>query len=220
MSDSIDVVRQFGLRTQQKNNEVAKRLGVAIDQKFLSRTLYVAQVMAAIVDEDAGMVVDINQHVCNAVEGCNHDELAVYFCINTCQAGFMYLDCGNTGFALEMFGLVRSLHGYMLRKDYKEALTPGVLAELVRKIRSENAANAVANRDDQILKPQWQKHVRQCWERGVTIRNIDDLLNQPLANPKISKITPTTLKQWAKEEVPELSFKAGRPKKNTPHHDK
>lgn len=104
-------------------------------------------------------------------------------------------------------------------KQLKELIDNGYLWGKI-KAHTEAGKKAVSCREDQIIKPQWQEHVRQCWERGVSIHNIDDLLSQPLANPKICKVTPNTLKQWAKEAVPELSFKAGRPKKNTPHRDK
>jgi hypothetical protein len=86
------------------------------------------------------------------------------------------------------------------------------IEELAKMIKSDSGKRAVSFRGDQVMKPQWQSHVKTCVERGVTVNNIGDLLNEPGYDPKISSIAPATLKSWAKEAAPGLKFKAGRPK--------
>jgi hypothetical protein len=75
----------------------------------------------------------------------------------------------------------------------------------------EIAAHAVSHREDQVLKPDWQEHVRRCVAQCLPIRNINDLLGYPGYPPVLTKTPSMTLKKWAKEACPELKFKAGRP---------
>ncbi len=74
------------------------------------------------------------------------------------------------------------------------------------------AKHAVSHREDQILKLDWMKHVKSCVANGCKINNINDLLDIPGYDPRLSTVQAVTLKAWAKEAVPSLKFKAGRPR--------
>lgn len=95
--------------------------------------------------------------------------------------------------------------------ESKNDVAKGLLAGISLQKKAAGK-RAVRFRSDQVLKPLWVKHVRACIERGVTINNVGDLLNEPGYAPQIASIAKLTLKAWAKEAVPSLKFKPGRPK--------
>ncbi len=97
-------------------------------------------------------------------------------------------------------------------QDFGEMLSKHVSSELAKKIRTEAAKHALSFRGDQKQKSSWQQHVQCCVEGGREISNICDLLNIEGYEPSLAHIPHTTLKKWAKEVVPALKFKAGRPK--------
>uniref|UniRef100_Q47CK1 Uncharacterized protein n=1 Tax=Dechloromonas aromatica (strain RCB) TaxID=159087 RepID=Q47CK1_DECAR len=75
------------------------------------------------------------------------------------------------------------------------------------------ARKAVSNRDDQKLKLPFIDFCNDIVKKGQhsSIQRLDDLLNAEGYDPAVTKITPRTLKAWAKEAG--ISFKAGAPKK-------
>lgn len=79
-------------------------------------------------------------------------------------------------------------------------------------IKKASSKNAVSQRSDQLLKPNWVEHVKNCVAHGYTIHTLNDLLEIEGYDHNCSKITRTTLKSWAKEAVPNLIFRAGAPR--------
>lgn len=73
------------------------------------------------------------------------------------------------------------------------------------------AKHAVSQRFDQQLKPSWLEHCKTAQQSLATISRLDDLLGVKGYDPKITKISPRTLKSWANEVG--IEFKPGRPKK-------
>ena len=81
----------------------------------------------------------------------------------------------------------------------------------LRKVKSEMAKKAVAQRIDQKLKPKWIRHCLDVINSGVTISRLGDLLSAEGCDPAMAGIGERTLKEWAKGTG--IEFKAGRPKK-------
>ena len=71
-------------------------------------------------------------------------------------------------------------------------------------------AHALAQREDQLLKPGWLEHCRAVIQSGKEIRQLNDLLNTEGYDPRVTRITDRTLKSWAKDVG--ISFKPGRKK--------
>ena len=86
------------------------------------------------------------------------------------------------------------------------------IAELPRIVLSEKGKKAVSNRTDQQQKYGWIEHCKTVVNSGAAIANLDDLLSVAGYDPDVLKITPRTLKAWAKEAG--IAFKAGRPRNN------
>lgn len=78
---------------------------------------------------------------------------------------------------------------------------------------SASGENAVANRQDQILKKNWQEHCRGVFDSGLKIEYLDDLLNVQGYDHRLMNQKPKTLRDWAKECIAGLKFKIGRPPK-------
>lgn len=97
-------------------------------------------------------------------------------------------------------------------QDFGSLLIKHVSSDLTKKIRTEAAKHALSFRGDQKQKSSWQNHVQRCVTGGREISNICDLLNIEGYEPSLAHIPHITLKKWAKEVVPDLKFKAGRPK--------
>lgn len=72
-------------------------------------------------------------------------------------------------------------------------------------------AHALAQREDQRLKPEFQAFCRAVKAAGVEVRRLDDLLNVEGYDPRITRIEARTLRKWAREQG--ITFVAGRPKK-------
>lgn len=120
MSGSEALVRKFGELTRSKTDEVAAKLGVAIDEQYLAKCFFIDWAMACIVAEDAGEAVEFYEDVAIKAERSSPDEMSVAFCLNACRGGFYQIENGDYAAALETFGLVRSVHGYLLRNDYRK----------------------------------------------------------------------------------------------------
>lgn len=89
--------------------------------------------------------------------------------------------------------------------------TAKALLEGSKSRRKDLAKIAVSNRDDQKQKEGWLAHCKNALRNGAEISNLDDLLSVAGYDPSVLKITPRTLKTWAKEAG--IVFKPGRPKK-------
>lgn len=120
VNDAKNLIRQFGRQTHEKTLEIAEKLGVMIDQKRLEKSLFIHHTMVCLIAEDAGDVAEMSSAVAAAVEGVSEENLSIAFCVNTCGIGFVQLATGQHERALEAFGLVRSVQGYLLRNDYKK----------------------------------------------------------------------------------------------------
>lgn len=70
---------------------------------------------------------------------------------------------------------------------------------------------AVSHRADQVLRPAWEDHCKKIISEGHSVSRLDDMLNIPGYDHEITKISPRTLKAWAREAG--ITLKAGRPKK-------
>lgn len=114
------LVRKFGDQTRIKTNEIAKRLGVVIDSEYLDKCFAIQWAMASIVAEEAGEVIEFNEDIASKAESASPNEMGVAFCLNSCRGGFYQIESGEYDVALETFGLVRSIHGYLLKNDYRK----------------------------------------------------------------------------------------------------
>lgn len=120
MNDIKKLVRQFGEATHHKTQEIATKIGVTLDREFLEKRFAINWAMSALIAEDAGEVVEMNEELARKAEASTPAELGVAFCLNTCRGGFVQVEAGDYTAALEAFGLVRSVHGYLLREDYRK----------------------------------------------------------------------------------------------------
>ena len=134
-----NMVRQFGEQTQIKTGEAATKLGVLIDRQYLDKCFAVNWAMTALVAEEAGEIVEFQQSLANEAEGSSSDEIGVAFCLNTCRGGFVQIETGEYALALETFGLVRSVLGYLLKNDFRKMFAANGK-------KGGNAKNAAMNR--------------------------------------------------------------------------
>lgn len=104
--------------------------------------------------------------------------------------------------ASESVGCIESLTGYNF------AHVKARLADISKK---ESAINAVSGRDDQILKPEWLKHCKRALKEGHKIEQLNDLLGLQGYDVRLTKISASTLKKWARESG--IKFKPGRKKR-------
>lgn len=123
MHDLEKLVRQFGEQTRQKTEEIAGKLGVTLDREFLDKRFAVQWALSTLIGAEAGEVVEMNEELARKAEASTPGELGVAFCLNTCRGGFVQIDAGDYAAALETFGLVRSMHGYLLKDDFHRMLT-------------------------------------------------------------------------------------------------
>lgn len=120
MNNIENLVRQFGEQTRSKTEEIAGQIGVAIDREYLDKCFAVQWAMASIIAEEAGEIVEMNEEIARKAEGTSREEMGVAFCLNGCRGGFSQIEAGEYGSALEIFGLVRSVHGYLMKNDYRK----------------------------------------------------------------------------------------------------
>ena len=71
--------------------------------------------------------------------------------------------------------------------------------------------HAISHRADQQQKPGWIEHCKKAKQSGTKISALDDLTNIIGYDPRLLKVSPRTLKMWAREVG--IEFKPGRPKK-------
>lgn len=120
MDNTEKLVRKFGDQTRIKTKEIANKLGVVIDSEYLDKCFAIQWAMATIVSVDAGEAVEFNDEIASKAEGASPNEMGVAFCLNSCRGGFCQIESGEYDAALETFGLVRSIHGYLLKNDYRK----------------------------------------------------------------------------------------------------
>lgn len=130
----------------------------------------------------------------------------------------------SLGYAAEQLERARHLHARgaadvdiatvleVIDLRLKDVVVVAAANKTTTKFKSEAGQHAVNHRPDQLLRGPWQDHVKACVARGDVIRNVGDLLSFEGYPPECSGVAPATLKKWAKEAVPDLKFKAGRPK--------
>lgn len=119
--------------------------------------------------------------------------------------GLYYIECDDS------YRLRDEVHDRVTKEQHKGQMNVAFRLGKQHQITSA-AKHAVNSREDQQLKPGWMEHVKCCIKRGLVISNIGDLLNESGYDPLLANVTPATLKKWAKEAVPSLEFKPGRPK--------
>jgi hypothetical protein len=91
----------------------------------------------------------------------------------------------------------------------------GLYSAFMEQLRAESEAppsgpgHALANRDDQKLKPVWLAHCRALQESGTQIRTILDLLEVDSCNSEFGTIKHPTLRKWASQGLG-IKFQAGR----------
>jgi len=120
MNQTEKLVREFGKQTRIKTEDAAKKLGVFIDRKFLDKRFAVDWFKAILQAEDVDKIIDFYDDVAKQIKGSSRDQMGIEFCLNTCRGGFSQVDGGDYGGALETFGLVRSVQGYLLKNDYRK----------------------------------------------------------------------------------------------------
>ena len=199
MVETERLVCQFAEFTSSEIEKEATKAGIAIDHAFLEKCAAIAWAMGAIYKAERGESVNFQEQLANLAESISKKEKELAFCIQVFTIGKAKIKARDYSGALETLGFAHSLLGYTKRDDYRAMI-------------SAAGKHAVSFRPDQQLKPYWVNHVIACADRGVTINHIGDLLNEPGYDPQIANIAPATLKAWAKEAVPGLKFKSGRPK--------
>ena len=118
-------------------------------------------------------------------------------------SAFASCEQGNVSRAVRAFGRAAYCHGTF------QALATRIQADL--ESPPTGPAHALAQREDQRLKPEFLAFCRAVKAAGAEVRRLDDLLNVKGYDPRITSIEPRTLKKWAREEG--ITFMAGRPKK-------
>ena len=130
----------------------------------------------------------------------------------------------SLGYAAEQLERARHLHARgaadvdiatvleVIDLRLKDVVVVAAANKTTTKFKSEAGKHAVSYRKDQQLEQPWKDHVKACMDRGDVIRNINDLLEIKGYPPGCARVTPKTLKRWAREAVPGLKFKAGRTK--------
>ncbi len=116
---------------------------------------------------------------------------------------FASCEQGNVSRAVRAFGCAAYWHGTF------QAHVTCIQSDL--ESPPTGPAHALAQREDQRLKPEFQAFCRAVKSAGAEVRRLDDLLNVEGYDPRITSIEARTLKKWAREEG--ITFKAGRPKK-------
>lgn len=98
----------------------------------------------------------------------------------------------------------------MLYSFVPASLEDLLLAEHRRKISDQNTANSRA-RGVLAHKGPWQTHVRAYLDSGACVNSVADLLKSLPKDSPLHDVLPATLRKWARQAVPSLKFKAGRP---------
>lgn len=116
MISAESVVREFAENTKKIAIETAKKHGIVLDDAFYAQIRALNQAMAAIVAEEHGESLEIDEQTAEmgekfaATYGEEHRHVIWLFI--GCQAGFNLLEEGQYLAALEAFGLVRAVAGY------------------------------------------------------------------------------------------------------------
>lgn len=118
-------------------------------------------------------------------------------------SAFASCEQGNVSRAVRAFGRAAYWHGTF------EAFVTRIRADL--ESPPTGPAHALAQREDQRLKPDFLAFCRAVKAADAEVRRLEDLLNVEGYDPRITSIQPRTLKRWASEGG--ITFKAGRPKK-------
>lgn len=131
--------------------------------------------------------------------------LADIISLSTWFLALAFTNCeqGNVSRAVTAFGRAACWHGiFVTHVNHLESYLNSP---------PTGPAHALAQREDQLLKPGFLEHCRAVKASGAEVRRLDDLLNVEGYNPRITSIQSRTLKKWAAEEG--ITFRAGRPKK-------
>ncbi len=165
-------------------------------------------------DYKIGRSLKISEYV-NDIVAANftYDQLVTFAAEQLCREWELTEELSKSSARVEKvckLALEKDINFDELQRIHRESIERSICAGASLQ-KTLHGKNAVSQREDQVLKPGWVAHCERALSGGLQIRCLDDLLNAPGYDPRITRIGERTLKDWAKESG--IEFKAGRPKK-------